>query len=96
MKYNDIIHPLYKSIGEKLEKWLLGDTGTNCTKYFSGELGGIRQEYIILNYHFKILSYPTGYNFCIPHTIFSVEEQVYVQNHTKYHRLIVFTLGEKQ
>ena len=95
MKYNNDIHPLYKSIGEKLEKWLIDDPYELDTMYYLGETAEGRQKYITMDNGFHLSSYPTLYTFTIDSNIFTKEENLYIQNHTKYNCVMIFNLGYK-
>ena len=93
MKYNEDIDPLYKSIGEKIEKWLIEDPYGSEIMYFLGETAEGRQEYIILDNAFKLRSYPTLYHFRIDSNIFTEEEQRYIHILTRNCCVMTFNLG---
>lgn len=85
MKYNEDVHPLYKSIGEKIEQWLI----TNCLYIDSLNKSSV----VLLAYHNNLDRWvlrevlTANYRF-IPDSSFTKEERDYPGE-------LKFTLGEK-
>ena len=90
MKYNEDIDPLYKSIGEKLEKWIIADPWNKRVMHYLS--GRYPENSITLDNSYRIKSRPHRFIFKIPECIFTIEEQEYIG---QLKEPLKFNLGEK-
>ena len=91
MKYNKYIHPLYKSIGEKIEDWIVNNIEANeqeCLRFLKEN----SEKYITVENVTELQSEPLGFIFEVYEYLFNSYEKEYI----KYNENLRFDLGVRR